>query len=230
MAKSNDGKTKANRALVTLAFLGVMVIIFVVAIGILPYKNQPSPETNGTDSSTPALDPNRQYQFGVTDYLTGNYKAAIEDFTTAIDGHYTPLARAEYGRGLAYYYYSIDTQDEVSLDNSIADFRAALELDPNYTEVYPALGWAYYQRASFYKEEEQTPYFQQAFDVFQKGLELNKKLGQTDSQIYDGLGWTYYKLGNDQDAIDNFKLALQFNPDMEDAQEGLNAAKADLQK
>lgn len=230
MAQSNNGKTRENPTLVTLAFMGLLVVIVVVVIGILPYRNQPAPETNGTDGSTPAQDPNRQFQSGITDYLTGNYKAAIEDFTRAIDGHYTPLEQAQYRRGLAYYSYSMATQDETSVDNSIADLQAALDLDPNYLGVYPALGWAYYQKASFYKEAEQTPYFQQAFDIFQKGLELNKKLGQTDSQIYDGLGWTYYKLGNDQAAIDNFKLALNFNPDMEDAQEGLNAAKADLQK
>jgi tetratricopeptide (TPR) repeat protein len=162
--------------------------------------------------------------------MAGNYKAAIEDFTRAIDAQYEPLESAEYERGLAYYSYSIATQDEASVDNSIADFQAALDLDPNYLEVYPALGWAYYQKASFYEQDEQSPYFQQAFEIFQKGLELNKKLGQTDAQIYDGLGWTYYKLGDDQNAIANFKLALNFSPELEDAQEGLNAATADLQK
>lgn len=230
MAQSNDRKTKANPALVTLAFLGVMAVIFVIVLGILPYRNQPSPGMNKAGSSTPSLDPNRQFQFGITDYLTGNYEAAIEDFTRAIDGQYMPLEQAIYRRGLAYYSYSIATQDEASVDSSIADLQAALDLDSSYLEVYPALGWSYYQKASFYKEEEQSPYFQRAFYIFQKGLELNKKLGQTDAQIYDGLGWTYYRLGNDQAAIDNFKLALNFNPEMEDAQEGLNAAKADLQK
>jgi tetratricopeptide (TPR) repeat protein len=221
MAESYNGKNNKNPTLITLAVLGLLAVLLVVVIGVLPYGNRPSPAP---------LDPNRQYQFGVADYLTGNYKAAIEDFTRAIDAQYVPLERAEFERGAAYYSYSIATQDEASLDNSIADFQAALDLDPNYVQVYPALGWAYYQKASFYKQDDQSPYFQQAFDVFQKGLELNKKLGHTDAQIYDGLGWTYYQLGDDQDAIANFKLALNLSPELEDAQEGLNAARADLQK
>jgi len=221
MAQPNNGKNNENPTLITLAVLGLLAVLLVVVIGVLPYRSQPTPAP---------LDPNRQFQFGTTDYLTGNYKAAIEDFTRAIDAQYAPLEKAEYERGVAYYSYSLATQDEASVDNSIADFQAALDLDPNYLEVYPALGWAYYQKASFYKQDKQSPYFQQAFGIFQKGLELNKKLGQTDAQIYDGLGWTYYKLGDDQDAIANFKLALNFSPELEDAQEGLNAATANLQK
>jgi hypothetical protein len=71
MAQSNNGKNNKNPTLITLAFLGLLAVLFVVVIGVLPYRNQPSPAP---------LDPKRQFQFGVTDYLTGNYKAAIDDF------------------------------------------------------------------------------------------------------------------------------------------------------
>lgn len=227
MALSKQDAPQQNPTFVMLSFLVVMVVVFVVVLGILPYRNQ-TPLLAGTPTPTP--EPNAQYQFGITDYLTGNYEAAIEDFTRAIDAQYTPLESAQYRRGLAYYSYSVANQDESAADHAIADLLAALELDPNVQEVYPALGWAYYQKATFYTDETQISYFQQAFDIFQQGLELNKKFGKTDPQIYDGLGWTYYRLGHPEEAIEHFKLALNFNPDLLDAQEGLNAAKAELGK
>lgn len=221
-------KSQRNSTLVTLAFLIVMGIVFVVVIGILPYQNQSPLTPNGTP--TPTLDPNQQFQFGITAFFTGDYSAAIENFTQAIEAQYSPLEDVKYRRALAYYSYSIQKQDEISADNAITDLKEALELDPNYLEAYRALGWAYYQKASFYQAEDQTPYFQQALETFQKGLELNKKFGQTDSQIYNGLGWVNYQLGNYQEAIDHFKLALNYNPDLIDAQRGLNLAKAELEK
>src|SRR5262245_57627123 len=111
MAQSKDHKTRENPTLVTVVFLGALVIIFMVVLGILPYRTQTSSATEGTDGSTPTLDANRQYGFGITDYMAGDYKAAIEDFTRAIDAHYTPLARARYERGMAYYSYSTASQD-----------------------------------------------------------------------------------------------------------------------
>src|SRR5262245_49699441 len=131
MAPSNDDKNERNRTLITLAFMGVLIVFFVIVLGILPYRSKLSPENNGTNSSSRARDAKQQYQFGITDYMSGNYKAAIDDFTRAIRGQYAPLEEATFRRGLAYYSYSTATQDEPSLDNSIADFRTVLELNPN---------------------------------------------------------------------------------------------------
>ncbi|MCB9136013.1 MAG: tetratricopeptide repeat protein [Anaerolineales bacterium] len=227
MTQSNDNFSRQNPLFVTISFLVVMAVLFIVVIGILPYRT-----SNATLSGTPTVtpDPYRQYQFGVTDYLTGNYPAALEDFTRSIDAQYSPMEEALYQRGLVYYTISVQNEDESAADNSIADLEAAIALAPNYFKVYPALGWSNFQKASFATGDEQTAYYQKALDIFQQGAALYKKNGKTDAQIFDGLGWTNYKLGNLEVAIEFFMQAINFNPGLEDAQIGLNAAKADLGK
>lgn len=225
MSQSNDKIPQQNPSVVTLSFLAVMAVLFIVVIGILPYR---ASNTTLSGTPTPTPDPDRQYQFGVTDFLTGNNPAALEDFTRAIDAQYSPMEDALYQRGLVYYTISVQNEDALAADNSIADLEAAMALDANYFKVYPALGWSYFQKASFLTGDEQTATYQKALDIFQQGAALYKKNGKTDAQIFDGLGWTHYKLGNLQEAIDFFKQALNYNPELEDAQIGLNAAKADL--
>lgn len=227
MSQSNNNTPHQNPSLVTLSFLTVMAVLFIVVIGILPYRTS---DRILAGTPTPTPDPNRQYQFGVTDYLTGNYPAALEDFTRAIDAQYSPMEEALYQRGLVYYTLSVQNEDVSAVDNSIADLEAAMALNANYFKIYPALGWSYYQKASFLTGDEQTTYYQKALDIFQQGAALYKKNGKTDAQIFDGLGWTNYKLGNLEVAIEFFKQAINFNPGLEDAQIGLNAAKADLEK
>ena len=230
MLRSKDSRTKEHTTRTTLVFLAFLAVVFAVVIGVLPYMNLSLQATKAVGTSTAPVNPAAHYQSGIRAYMAGNYKAAIDEFTQAIDQKYVPLERADLGRGQAYYSYGVDTHDEAMLDKAISDFEAAHDLNPQYLEVFSALGWAYYQKASFYKKEEQAPYLEQASDIFRQGLELNKKLGQTDIQIFDGLGWTDYSLGQYQDAVDYFKEALNYNPDLEDAQEGLNLAEAGLQK
>ena len=93
-------------------------------------------------------------------------------------------------------------------DDAIREFQKALEIDPNFVEVYLNLGRAYLKKNML----------QQARNIFLEGL--NKNQNYTD--LHNELGYTYFLQKNFKEAVNELNKALELNPDFIDAQLNLS--------
>ena len=123
------------------------------------------------------------------------------------------------------------------VDESIASYKSALELDANSSQAHLLLGISYgwkgdqeQAEAEFRRAAELDPTrpdaemdlgsviegrgdYQGALACFRKALELDKK----NALYHFQLGTLYRKLGRDPDAADEFRAALKEQPNYEDA-------------
>ena len=77
-----------------------------------------------------------------------------------------------------------------------ADFRKALELNPDHPAVLNYLGYSYVDRGERLEE---------ALDMIGRALEADPDNGA----ITDSLGWAYYRLGRYQDAVEPMERAVE---------------------
>lgn len=89
-------------------------------------------------------------------------------------------------------------------DEAIEEFQKALEINPEYVEVYKNLGCAYLRKNML----------QQAKAAFVAGIDKNENY----ADLHNNLGYTYFLLNNFSDAIKEISGALDINPDYIDAQ------------
>ena len=85
------------------------------------------------------------------------------------------------------------------LDEAIAEFKRALEIDPELVEAYNNLGRVYLKQKS-YKE---------AIDVFKAGIEYNPEY----ADIYNNLGYAHFKTDVYSEAIFELQRAIELNSD-----------------
>lgn len=100
--------------------------------------------------------------------------------------------------------YNLDSQRGSDYSDAIADFDAALQVAPAYSQAY-----FYRARAntdsSLFSKHLNT---QQAIDDAQKAINL----GDTSSSVYGSLGWLYYLNGQYNGALSNTETALAMAP------------------
>ena len=124
-----------------------------------------------------------------------NYAAAIEAYDAALER--TPSgARAEW---FLYYARAISYEREDQWDQAEADFRRALELEPDQPQVLNYLG---------YSLVEKQIKLDEALDMIERAVS-----GRPDSGfIVDSLGWVLYRLGRYEEAVGHMERAVELMP------------------
>jgi tetratricopeptide (TPR) repeat protein len=130
------------------------------------------------------------------------YDEAIRAFQQAADLN-PQDARAEGGMGMAYY-----AMEEYGSAQS--HLERALEVDPNYATGWGQLGWVFYVQKDY---EKAQPYFE-------KAVGLEKEPGRNAAYRH-ALGWIYLNTKQHAKAKQEFTRALEENPDLQGAKEGL---------
>jgi tetratricopeptide (TPR) repeat protein len=130
------------------------------------------------------------------------YTDAIQAFQQAADLN-PDDARAEGGMGMAYY-----AMEEY--DSAQSHLVRAVEVDPNYASGWGQLGWVYYVQKDY---DRAQPNFEKAV-----GLEKDP----TRNAAYrHALGWIYLSKKDYARAKAEFTRALEENPDLQGAKDGL---------
>lgn len=172
---------------------------------------------------------NRGFAFG----LLRRFHAAIADFDTAINLN-PKYAIAFNNRAVAYRMLGKE-------DAAIKDFEAAIEIDPDYLEA--VLGKAISHRnlgdyASAHDSLDRAikmnpkygPTYRNKGDVFMRQQQFGEAivfynqaliLDIRDADAYFNRGLAYEALGARPIAITNYRLALRYNPNLDDARKAL---------
>ncbi len=92
---------------------------------------------------------------------------------------------------------------------AIGYFEEAVKVDPEYSEAYNNLGYAYQKAGDF---EKAISYYKKA---------LSNPTYPTAEKAYYNMGFSYYRLGKFDSALNSFKEAIKRAPDLSLAYLGL---------
>ncbi|MDJ0821181.1 MAG: tetratricopeptide repeat protein [Paracoccaceae bacterium] len=123
------------------------------------------------------------------------YEEATEAYTTAVDRHGELTQRQWfllYARGITHERRGMWPEAE-------ADFRKALELNPDQPQVLNYLG---------YSLVEKQIKLEEALDMIQRAVEARPNSGY----IVDSLGWVLYRLGRYEEAVEHMERAAELMP------------------
>ncbi|MDU8913811.1 tetratricopeptide repeat protein [Aestuariicoccus sp. MJ-SS9] len=124
-----------------------------------------------------------------------NFEAAIEAYTKALDTY----AEADRSQWFLHYARGISHERLGQWDAAEADFRAALELNPDQPQVLNYLG---------YSLVEKQIKLDEALDMIERAV-----LARPDSgYIVDSLGWVLYRLGRYDEAVGHMERAAELMP------------------
>jgi tetratricopeptide (TPR) repeat protein len=136
--------------------------------------------------------------------VQGQHDGALDAFGRAVE--LAPDdARAEGGRGMVYF-------AREDYDPAIASFQRALELDPVYPTAYAQLAWIRYARREY----------DQAEPLFNRAIELDHDPAHV-AQYRHALGWIMLSERRNTEAREQFIRALELNPNLQGARDGLKA-------
>jgi tetratricopeptide (TPR) repeat protein len=170
-------------------------------------------------TTLPTLDDAQSYiERGNSLSEEGHYLEAIDHFSAAIELE-PDNAQAHFLRGRAHYDYAVQVVDEASgqrpenapflpdeavqhLEDAIADYTKAIELDPQHTRAYNNRGNAYISLGET----------ESALRDYDTALELDPDLALT----YFNRGLLHYQLGNPEQAIVDLEMYLELVPDADD--------------
>jgi tetratricopeptide (TPR) repeat protein len=130
------------------------------------------------------------------------YDEAIQAFQQAADLN-PEDARAEGGMGMAYYAMEEYGSAQSHLERSV-------EIDANYATGWGQLGWVFYVQKDY---EKAQPYIE-------KAVGLEKDPGRNAAYRH-ALGWIYLNTKQYAKAKQEFTRALEQNPDLQGAKDGL---------
>ena len=112
-------------------------------------------------------------------------------------------ARAEGGMGAAYY-----AMEEY--ESALSHLQRSVEIDPNYATGWGQLGWVFYVQKEYDKAQPN----------FEKAASLEKDPVR-NAEYRHALGWIYLNAKQYSQAKEQFTRALEENPDLAGAKEGL---------
>ena len=124
-----------------------------------------------------------------------NYADAIAAYSAALDLVDTEQTRFWY----LYYTRAIAYEREGLWDEAEADFRTALDLNPDQPNVLNYLG---------YSLVEQRRNFDEALDMIERAVAARPDSGY----IVDSLGWVLYRLGRFEEAVEPMERAVALVP------------------
>jgi tetratricopeptide (TPR) repeat protein len=149
----------------------------------------------------------------------------------------TPSANEHVALGTEYY-------EQGKLDEAVAEFQAAIELEPDNADAYRNLGTAYLEQG---KDEEAAAAYEQAIELdpdfgeaygdlagvyvdlgrLSEAIAIGEKaieLAPDYAMAYNNLGFAYYQQGMLDEAIAEYKEAIRINPDFVKARDNLGVA------
>jgi serine/threonine protein kinase/tetratricopeptide (TPR) repeat protein len=159
--------------------------------------------------------------FAIEDKVADSVVKAMEidvqpDEKQFLAGHGTdePAAYDHYleGRG-----YLQEFQKPENVANAITAFRRALELDPQYALAYSGLGEAYWRT---YEQDNDNHWADDALGACAKSVLLDTH----HAGPHICLGLVYNGTGRYQEAVDQYKMAVDLEPTNDDAIRGLASA------
>ncbi len=124
-----------------------------------------------------------------------NYAAAVDSYNTAIDlaeGVSTANWFLHYARGISH-------ERLKQWDQAEADFRRALELNPDQPQVLNYLGYSLVERREKLDE---------ALDMIERAVAARPDSGY----IVDSLGWVLFRLGRYDEAVEHMERAVELMP------------------
>lgn len=132
----------------------------------------------------------------------GDFLRQQKDFEGAVHAYDTALLlTGEEGRGRWFVYYARGISNE-RLENWVqaeADFRAALELNPEQPQVLNYLGYSLVE-----KQEK----LDEALGMIERAVAAQPESGY----IVDSLGWVLYRLGRYEEAVAHMERAAELMP------------------
>ena len=128
--------------------------------------------------------------------MAERYLEAAEAYTRAVDLIETP----QQPHWVLYYTRAIAWERGGEWDNAEADFRKALEIEPDQPLVLNYLG---------YSLVEKHRNLDEALDMIERASAAEPD----DGYITDSLGWVYYRLGRFDDALAPMMRAVELVPD-----------------
>lgn len=124
-----------------------------------------------------------------------NYAAAVASYDTAID-----LAEGvSAGNWFLHYARGISHERLKHWDQAEADFRRALELNPDQPQVLNYLGYSLVERREKLDE---------ALDMIERAVAARPDSGY----IVDSLGWVLFRLGRYDEAVEHMERAVELMP------------------
>lgn len=124
-----------------------------------------------------------------------NYDAAIADYTRALD-LYSEITERQW---FLYYARGISNERADNWPAAEADFRRALELNPDQPQVLNYLG---------YSLVEKKLKLDEALDLIERAVAARPNSGY----IVDSLGWVLYRLGRYEEAVPHMERAAELMP------------------
>ncbi len=124
-----------------------------------------------------------------------NYAAAVDSYNTAID-----LAEGvSVANWFLHYARGISHERLKQWDQAEADFRRALELNPDQPQVLNYLGYSLVERREKLDE---------ALDMIERAVAARPDSGY----IVDSLGWVLFRLGRYDEAVEHMERAVELMP------------------
>ncbi len=124
-----------------------------------------------------------------------NYAAAVDSYDTAIDLTETESS----GNWFLHYARGISHERLKRWDQAEADFRRALELNPDQPQVLNYLGYSLVERREKLDE---------ALDMIERAVAARPDSGY----IVDSLGWVLFRLGRYDEAVEHMERAVELMP------------------
>ena len=133
----------------------------------------------------------------------GNLLRASEKYAEAGQAYSRALALVtvpERRHWALFYSRGITAERTKDWPRAEADFRKALELQPNQPLVLNYLGYSFVEKGENLTE---------AMDMIRKAVDLKPN----DGYIVDSLGWAHYQLGEYEDAVKHLERAVELKPE-----------------
>jgi len=132
----------------------------------------------------------------------GNLYRNNEEFAPAADAYNAAIsliATPQRDNWTVYYYRGIAFERTKQWDKAEADFRKALQLEPDQPMVLNYLGY------SMVDKKINLP---EAIGMVRKAVELKPN----DGYIVDSLGWAHFRLGEYEEAVKQLERAVELKP------------------
>ncbi|MDA7424986.1 tetratricopeptide repeat protein [Thalassococcus lentus] len=123
------------------------------------------------------------------------YSAAVDSYTEAL-GLYEEITERQW---FLYYARAISFERQDMWEEAEADFRSALELNPDQPQVLNYLG---------YSLVEKQIKLDEALDMIERAVAARPDSGY----IVDSLGWVLYRLGRYEEAVPHMERAAELMP------------------
>lgn len=133
----------------------------------------------------------------------GNLYRAHDRFAEASDAYsigIKTIANATEADWRIYYFRGISYERTKRWEQAEADFRRALELNPDQPQVLNYLGYSWVDMGMNLEE---------ALDMIRTAVDLRPD----DGYIIDSLGWAYYRLGRYPEAVEQLERAVVLSPE-----------------